>query len=208
MKLSQLDQLRAKLAELERHVYQHDAQLSDNDKKWLNNKNRFHDQLFEQQGATLAGCLAVMKKDLQQIEQMITINVKGDALDLACQRFGNRFQAVMQAIANTSTVKRGLQQTARRRSRSRNDSQYQWIARSVMNSSHQLYAELRKHQNWDGQLQQRILELEQNLDDHQGKDKIAHQNLILTTHQRLGKCRQAISYIEQRIAWLEKKSYD
>ncbi|WP_298439350.1 primosomal replication protein [uncultured Ferrimonas sp.] len=204
MKNPQLQQLKQKLAQLEQQVQFHDAQLSASDKKWLNNRSRFHDQLFDQQGATLGGCLTVLNKDLKQIEQMLSLGVKGDALDLACQRFSNRFEAVLQAIANTPTVARGLQQTARRRSHKRGDSQYQWIARSVMNSSHQLYDELRKHQNWDNQLQQKIAQLEQNLDIYQGKDKIEQQNIILQTHQRLGKCRQAISYIEQRIAWLEK----
>lgn len=204
MKTPQLLKLKRQLEQLSQHVHQHDAQLSDLDKKWLNNRSRFHDQLFEQQGATLKGCINVLQSDYSHIEQMVSLGVSGDTLDLACQRFSNRFEAVMQAIANTQTVTRGLQQTTKRRSRSRDDNQYQWIARSVMNSSHQLYAELRKHQNWEHQLQQKIAILEQNLDIHHGKEKIDQQNLILNTHQRLGKCRQAISYIEQRIAWLER----
>ncbi|WP_028117337.1 primosomal replication protein [Ferrimonas senticii] len=202
--VKQLQQLRDKLTQLEQQLQQHDASLSDNNKKWLNHKSRFHEQLFEQQGATLSGCMQVLKRDLKQIEQLLQINASGDALALACQRFSDRFEALVHAMANTDTATRGLQQAAGRRRYSGQDNQYQWIAKSVMNSSHQLYAELRKHQNWESQLQQKITVMEQQLDIYQGTDKIEQQQLILKTHARLGKCRQAMSYIEQRIAWLEK----
>ncbi|MBY5990837.1 primosomal replication protein [Ferrimonas balearica] len=196
--------LQGQLARLEALVREHDARLSDSDKKWLANTSHFHDQLFEQQGATLAGCLKVLHQDLNQIGQLEQLGARPDALELVCQRFANRFAALSQALTNTATIKRGQQASVRRRKRAQGKSEYHWIAQTVMRSSHQLYEELRKHQNWESRLEQKIRELEQRLDLHHGSEKITLQNEILATHKRLGRCRQAMSYIEQRIAQLEK----
>ncbi|SHH28149.1 primosomal replication protein [Ferrimonas marina] len=205
MRAHQLEQLKAQLAALEAKVHQHDAQLSDADKRWLHHKSRFHEQLFEQQGASLAGCLEVLRRDLKQIEQMVQVGATGDTLGLACQRFGERFEALMQALANTDTARRGNQLSARGRSSKNSD--YQWIDQSVMNSSHKLHQELAKHKSWEDKMVQKIQQMEQALDITPANDKITLQNEILALHKRLGKCRQAMTYIEQRIAWLEKPRY-
>ncbi len=199
-----LNKLQQRLAELEEKVQCHDRALSAHDKKWLANRSRFHDQLFEQHGATLDECIQVLKRDLAQIQQLVQIDVHSDTLALACQRFTNRYQALLQAMENTNTITRGLQQTEFKRKQPKQQGEYQWIAQSVMQSSHQLYQELKKHQNWEQQLEHKADALEHELERYQGSEKIAQQNLILHTRKRLGKCRQAMSYIEQRIAYLER----
>ncbi len=199
--------LEAQLARLEAQVREHDATLTAADKKWLANQSAFHDQLFEHQGASLSGCLSVLRKDLNQIAQLEQLGARPDTVELVCQRFANRFSALAQALANTAVIRRGHQTSAlagARRRANKKDNDYHWIARSVMRSSHQLYDELRKHQNWAMRLEQKIRELEQRLDLHQGAEKITLQNEILATHKRLGRCRQAMTFIEQRIAQLEK----
>ncbi|GAA4897730.1 primosomal replication protein [Ferrimonas pelagia] len=200
--------LREQLNQLEQRIQHHDAQLTDANKKWLAHKSRFHDQLFDHQGASLAGCLTVLRKDLKQIEQLLQIGATGETVELACQRFSGRFQALLQAVANTQTATRGIQNSAyKRRSSANADAGYQWIAQNIMNSSHKLYQELNKHRNWEQKMQQKIQQLEHALDNYRGGDKITLQNEILAQHKRLGKCRQAMTYIEQRIAWLEKPKY-
>lgn len=199
-----IEKLHRQLAQLEQQIRVHDANLSDADKKWFSHKQRFHDQLFEQQGASLSSCLTVLKQDLEHIEQLERLNAHADALELACQRFANRFAALAQAMATTATARRGHQATARRRQTKKADNPYHWIAQSVMRSSHQLYEELRKHQNWAARMESKIRELEQQLDLKVGAEKITLQNEILSTHKRLGRCRQAMSFIEQRIAQMEK----
>ncbi|MBY6186735.1 primosomal replication protein [Marinobacter hydrocarbonoclasticus] len=202
-----VQKLETQLLRLEAQVKEHDAKLTPADKKWLANQSAFHDQLFEHQGASLTTCLAVLRKDLQQITQLEQLGARPDAVELVCHRFANRFSALAQALANTATMRRGHQTSAlsgARRRDSKTKNEYHWIARSVMRSSHQLYDELRKHQNWAMRLEQKIRELEQRLDLHQGAEKITLQNEILATHKRLGRCRQAMTFIEQRIAHLEK----
>ncbi|MBW3164171.1 primosomal replication protein [Ferrimonas balearica] len=202
-----LQRLETQLARLEEQVREHDAQLTPADKKWLANQSAFHDQLFDHQGASLSSCLQVLRQDLKQIQQLEQLGARPDAVELVCHRFANRFSAVAQALANTAVMRRGHQTSAlagARRNAKKTNNEYHWIARSVMRSSHQLYDELRKHQNWADRLEQKIRELEQRLDLHQGADKITLQNEILATHKRLGRCRQAMTFIEQRIAHLEK----
>ena len=58
--------------------------------------------------------------------------------------------------------------------------------------------------NWATTFEQKIAEMETKLANCHSTDKIMIQNEILSLHRRLGKCRQAISYIEERIQMFER----
>ncbi|WP_169307116.1 primosomal replication protein [Ferrimonas sediminicola] len=199
-----LQLLRQRLEQLKSQVREHDHALPGNTSQALDHQQRFHSALFDHTGASLAQCLQRLEQDLAKLDRLSQASDSGDTFELVCQQFSDRYQAVTQALATTGLQAAGARFSSRRRSVPRQDSQYQWIARSVMQNSHSAYAELRKHQNWADRLQQKIHELEQKLDLHQGAEKIKLQNEILTTQKRLGRCRQAMTYIEERIARLEQ----
>ena len=72
-----------------------------------------------------------------------------------------------------------------------------------MANSHQLYQELSKHHGYERKLAEKIALLENRLANYQGADKISLQQDILKQHKRLGQCRKAIHFIEQRIQQME-----
>ncbi len=207
-----LKQLSTQLKQLEQDVLQHDVNLPKREQKLLRNTDRFNDELFIQSGANLSPCIEQINKSIKQLCKLIEKNISTDTIVLSCEKIQDRFTAVRRALNTTSLgAESASQQRAhrvaqamRRRNKSHNESGFNWIAAGVMHNSHQRYAELNKHLNWVSKFEQKILILQSKLDNCRSADKIHIQNEILLVHQRLGKCRQAISYIEDRIQAFER----
>lgn len=207
-----LAKLRQQLRELEQEVLRHDAQVPQGQKKLLQDIERFNDELFIQAGASLSACINPIQKDIDQLARLIKLKGNQQTILVSCERIQQRFTAVKRAMLTTSLdVKAQKQQKASIRARaiknqqkSHSQSGFGWIASNVMQSSHQLYEELNKHLNWAKKFEQKIEELQLQLENCHSADKIEMQNTILLTHKRLGKCRQAISYIEDRIQAFER----
>ncbi|WP_440873987.1 primosomal replication protein PriC [Thalassotalea sp. PLHSN55] len=79
-------------------------------------------------------------------------------------------------------------------------------AQSVMQSSHELHQKLAETREFERRLAQMITDREHQRT--QNSQSVAQQNLtkeILALHQRIGRCRQAISKIERQIELSEKR---
>lgn len=204
--------LRVQLKQLEQEVLQHDSQLAKGQRKLLHDTERFNHGLFNQSGAQLAPCISQISNKIAQLEKLLKGNISTSTIALSCEGIQDRFTALRRAL-NTTTldVKSAEQQKSsrianakQRRQQSHADSGFSWIASGVMHNSHQLYDELNKHLNWVQTFEQKIADLQSKLENCHSADKIALQNEILLVHRRLGKCRQAISYIEDRIQAFER----
>lgn len=78
-------------------------------------------------------------------------------------------------------------------------------AKSIMQSSHQLHQKLAEHHEFERRLAEMITDREQLLaQSTPHKQQIIAQE-VLALHQRLGRCRQAISKIERSIEMSEKR---
>ncbi|MDO6617799.1 MULTISPECIES: primosomal replication protein [unclassified Shewanella] len=205
-------QLKQQLSSLEQDALHHDQQLPAQQKKMLQDIERFNSQLFIQQGAQLSPCIAQLKKDIQQLEKQLSFKLDVRIIELSCQRIQDRFTALRRALVttnlnvNTEKQKRDNSRAryAKKQQQQHSDSGFGWIASNVMKNSHQIYQELNKHLNWATTFEQKIAEMESALANCHSTDKIRLQNEILSLHRRLGKCRQAISYIEERIQMFER----
>ncbi|MFS1439214.1 primosomal replication protein [Shewanella sp. 10N.286.48.A6] len=205
-------QLKQQLSSLEQDALHHDQQLPAQQKKILQDIERFNSQLFIQQGAQLSPCIAQLKKDIQQLEKQLSFKLDVRIIELSCQRIQDRFTALRRALVttnlnvNTEKQKRDNSRAryAKKQQQQHSDSGFGWIASNVMKNSHQIYQELNKHLNWATTFEQKIAEMESALANCHSTDKIRLQNEILSLHRRLGKCRQAISYIEERIQMFER----
>lgn len=213
MKTEQLlKMLHNQLKALEQEVLQHDHKLAPTQRKLLQDTERFNQTLFIQHGAQLAPCVEQIRYSIAQLEKQIKLKLTTSTILLSCERIQDRFTAVKRALLTTSIdIKAKNQQRASSRARfaqrqtqSHQDSGFAWIANNVMQSSHEIYEELNKHLNWAKKFEQKIAEMESKLENCHSTDKIKLQNDILLMHRRLGKCRQAISYIEDRIQTFER----
>ncbi|MGI2855048.1 primosomal replication protein [Shewanella algae] len=213
MNTNQLVQrLREQLRQLEQEVLQHDASLPAAQRKLLQDTERFNSELFIQHGAQLYPCVEQLHKSIDQLEKQLRHQLAQHTIALSCERIQDRFVALKRALDTTGLNARiqKLQQASKRQSyqqrqgRRHQESGFGWIAAGVMQNSHQLYEELNKHLNWAQKIEQKIEQLQSKLENCHSTDKIPVQNDILLMHRRLGKCRQAISYIEDRIQAFER----
>lgn len=81
-------------------------------------------------------------------------------------------------------------------------------AQNIMQTSHQLHEKLAETREFERRLSDMITEREQQRTTNTSSD--AQQKLsqeILALHQRLGRCRQALSKIERQIEMAEKRSF-
>ncbi|GGB64116.1 primosomal replication protein [Shewanella inventionis] len=204
--------LKQQLNQLERDVLSHDQNLAPNQRQTLQQTERFNSQLFAQQGALLTPCIAQLRQDIQKLEKQLSLRLGQHVIQLSCERIQDRFIALKRALLTTDiNLKAEAQRKASNRARyakkqqqAVQDSGFGWIASNVMQNSHQLYEELNKHLNWAKKIEQKIQQMEANLEFCHSDDKIKLQNDILLMHRRLGKCKQAISYIEERIQLFER----
>ncbi|MGI2165032.1 primosomal replication protein [Shewanella oncorhynchi] len=204
--------LKNQLKALEQEVLQHDNRLAPPQRKLLQETERFNHSLFVQHGAQLGPCIEQIRSSIMQLEKQIKLKLAPQTIALSCERIQDRFTAVKRALLTTSIdIKSKTQQRASSRARfaqrqnqSHQASGFDWIANNVMQNSHEIYEELNKHLNWAKKFEQKIEEMESKLENCHSADKIKLQNDILLMHRRLGKCRQAISYIEDRIQIFER----
>ncbi|MBM7071274.1 primosomal replication protein [Shewanella sp. 202IG2-18] len=207
--------LREQLGRLEQEVLKHDSNLAQNEQKLLQNNGRFNSGLFHQNGGKLIACVHQIKHSINMLDKRLQAGINKDAIETSCLHIQDQFSAVKRAL-NTTAIdlksERHKRSTARssylkRQQKKHNDSGFEWIASNVMQNSHQLYAELNKHLNWASRIEEKIQESNQKLDNCLARDKLKLQHEILDMHKRLGKCRQAISYIEDRIQLFERPNY-
>nr|WP_280925713.1 primosomal replication protein [Shewanella septentrionalis] len=207
-----LKKLTKQLDALREEVIIHDKNLNPWQKKLLQDTERFNNELFIQHGAILFPCITQIHSNICQLEKLIKLKVTKQAIELSCAKIEDRFTAVKRAINSTTTnINIVKQQKANARARyarkseqAHAETEFDWIASSVMQNSHAIYEELNKHFNWARKIEQKIAKMESNLENCHSTDKIKLQNDILLMHRRLGKCRQAIRYIEDRIQTIER----
>ncbi|NKF51809.1 prepilin peptidase [Shewanella sp. WXL01] len=207
-----IDKLKQQLRQLEQEALIHDGNLAPNHSKYLQDIERFNQSLFIQKGAKLAPCIGQIKKDINQLEKYLSLRIGFSTLEQRCQNIQDKFTALKRALGSTNINIKAEQQRrasnraryAKRRNQQHDNSGFDWIANSVMQNSHQIYQELNKHLNWAKKIELKIAQLELKLEQCHPTDKLKLQNEILQMHKRLGKCRQAISYIEERIQYFER----
>ena len=80
------------------------------------------------------------------------------------------------------------------------------IAQVATQSSQELYQELSKLQEYERRLLDMVAEKQQQLMSFHGSNKTEMQQHVLHTQQRLGRCRQAISGVEEKIQKLDSRN--
>ncbi|KFZ38051.1 prepilin peptidase [Shewanella mangrovi] len=207
-----IEKLKQQLKQLEQEVLQHDQAQSAKDLRLLEHLERFEQTLFHQSGGKLYPCIAQLETSLRQLEKQLAAGISPALLQASCERIADRFVALKRAISTTAIDLKAQQQNKnskkvvyqRKMQQRHTDAGFGWIAAEVMRNSHQLYEELNKHLNWEKKIQFKIEQLQAQLDNCHITEKIAVQNDLLAMHKRLGKCRQAINYIEDRIQLFER----
>jgi primosomal replication protein N'' len=136
------------------------------------------------------------KSSLMQIEQQIS------ALMNAIQAN----PAMHQAAQVSSDTRKKIRMKSAQAAELKQNEKYNEMTKSVLLSSHQLYQQLSEHHEFERRLSYMITEREQQRirSKSANTDKLSQE--VLALHQRLGRCRKAISSIERNIEQAEKNN--
>ena len=186
----------------------------------IENNNLFSKHLFSTESDKFSPYTKEVTKRLNEFSRLYdssTNNInKAEFALSSLQRIEEQISALMKAIQANQTMHQAAQVSFAARKKVRVKSAqvkqlqqndiYNKMARNVLLSSHQLHQQLIEHHEFERRLMEMISEREQQRMRSRASniDKLSQE--VLALHQRLGRCRKAISAIEQKIKLAEKKS--
>ena len=119
------------------------------------------------------------------------------------QQLERKALALIKGIQAITVDQKNTQYQMQRMSRLKN---YKKAAQVLMQDSHQVYESLAQQHEYERRLDQMIREQELVFNDAPAAQKELEQKKLLALHQRLGRCRQATTRIEEQIQLLENKA--
>lgn len=180
----------------------------------IENNNLFSQHLFTTQSDKIALYVEEVKGKLSEFSRLYyssTDNVnKAEFAKSSLLHIEQQIAALMNVLQANNSMHQAAQASfdarkqAKMKSAQAAQEKYNKMTKSVLLSSHQLYQQLNEHREFERRLMDMITEREQQRvrAKSTGTDKLSQE--VLALHQRLGRCRQAISTIERNIELAEK----
>jgi len=165
----------------------------------LQDKNVFSESLFVTNSDKIQPYVAEIQTKTAELSRLLSRGRK--------ELSHNRLQSIEQqitAVINALRSNKSIHQEAQYRLNAINSRRYKKATKDLFQSSQALYQKLSEHHEFERRLQVMLEEREQlRLTATPSKvNKLTEE--VLAVHQRLGRCRQAISKIERQIEISEK----
>lgn len=204
-----ISRLTTLLEQLEIQARQTDLTNSTNKShKSLENNNLFSLSLFNTQSDRFSPYLVEIQLKLTEFIRLQSSN-KIDLSKISLEKIEQQITALMNALHANSTMHQAAKVSidARKsyRIKAAQTREHQHIAQKIMLSSHQLYQKLTEHHEFERRLMEMVKEREQQLAQCSAIKSKTLSTEVLALHQRLGRCRKAISTIERDIDRAEKR---
>lgn len=127
------------------------------------------------------------------------------------EKLTDQIAALSQALRSNEVARKELkyqrsQSKKRYSQKNKNQNKNQQAAKFFMKNSHQLHQELAENLEFERRLNEMIFERQAKMQQASQQTASHLQREILALHQRLGKCRRAITAVEERIQLSESKN--
>lgn len=198
-----LNQLSSVIKEL-----MHIAQQIDNKNKahkarhYFEDKSIFDGQLFSCRDHNFLPYVKECHKKYQFLQACVANNQHALVIEIA-QQLENQISALKKALAANGVTQNNQANIFTRKKKA---PKYQKIAKAILEPAHQLHQKLAEHHEFERRLALMIAEREQLKVTASGPQLQKLNTEILALHQRLGRCRKAISGIEVQIEMAETRS--
>jgi len=186
----------------------------------IENNNLFSQHLFTTESDKLAQYVEEVKKKLTEFSRLSRSSTdnanKKELAKSSLQQIEQQTTALINAIQANKTMHQAAQVSfdARKKVRIKSANKvkenqrdkFKALAKSVLLTSSQLYQQLSEHHEFERRLMDMITEREQQRvrSKSVSTDKLSQE--VLALHQRLGRCRKAISSIEKNIESAQKNN--
>ncbi len=214
-----------RLSTLLEHLSEQSKQIDQSNAKnkshfLIENNNLFSQHLFSTESDLFTPYVTEVQKRLGEFTRLYESSSnnenKAEFAKSSLQRIEQQISALMNAIQANQSMHQAAQASfdARKKVRAKwakvnevkKNDKYNKMVKSVVLSSQQLYQQLTEHNEFERRLMAMISEREQQRQRSQSVNASKLSQEVLALHQRLGRCRQAISSIERNIELAEKKS--
>ena len=176
----------------------------------IENNNLFSPQLFSCQSDRYSHYIVEVQKNLSELSRL----VNADKMQYATLLLEKIEQQVL-AISNALNANATLHQAAKlsfdayskiKVKKSKEINKYKNLTKKVIHTSQQLYQKLSEHHEFERRLMDMVTEREAQRLKSKSIENTKLSAEVLALHQRLGRCRRAISTIERDIEIAEKRS--
>ncbi|KGK00937.1 primosomal replication protein PriC [Thalassotalea sp. ND16A] len=173
---------------------------------YLQDQSLFDEKLFPIASSTYYAYVMYTQKRLEHLQKLMNSN-HAEFSDVLLSELEAQISALITAIKSNDNLHHDSEYRLDRRKRlnqQKSLKKYKKAAKTAFAPSHQLYQKLAEYHGFERRLEIMLNDKEAALANTKKHDTSMMQQEVLTLHQRLGRCRRAISDLEKQIELSEK----
>jgi len=172
--------------------------------KLIENNPLFSISLFSTDSDCFQPYVNEIEKKIHSLSRLVQTK-HSELATMALEKIELQIQAIMTALNANKTMHDDAQAHLEAKISSIKARQYKKAVQNVIQTSQELYQKLSQHHEFERRLINMLSEKEFLLSNCKDNQRQEHSQQVLTLHQRLGRCRKAISLIERDIEFSEKR---
>ncbi len=177
----------------------------------IENNNLFSSALFVCQSDRFTPYTLEIQRRISELSRLITAK-KIELSKILLQQIEQQIAALSNALHANSVMHQAAKlsfdansKVRIRRAKAKQTDKYKAFTQHITQTSHQLYQKLSEHHEFERRLMDMLSQREIDRTTCKTNESAKISNEVLALHQRLGRCRKAISTIERNIELVEKR---
>jgi len=176
----------------------------------IENSNLFSGSLFVTQSDRFSPYIEEIEQKLPKLARLLS-EKKEDLSLLLLEQTQHQIIAISNALHSNSTLHQAAKLSVDahnqiKSNKAKLQNRYKKVAEKMLLNSHQLYQKLNEHHEFERRLMDMVTARESERQKSNAKNSAKLSAEVLALHQRLGRCRKAISIIERDIELAEKRN--
>lgn len=210
--MTPIDRLSNLLSQLENKAKQTDIKnASSKVHRLIENTNLFSSDLFTSQSDQFSPYVKETQRKIIEFSRLVAAN-KIELSMVLLQHIEQQISALSNALQSNSVIHQAAKlsfdannKLRIKKSKAKQTDKYNAITEKILLTSHQLYQKLNEHHEFERRLMDMVAEREVMRAKCKKHESAKLSTEVLALHQRLGRCRKAISTIERDIELVEKR---
>ncbi len=177
----------------------------------IENNNLFSSTLFVSQSDQFGPYIKEVERRISELCRLTAAN-KVEFSKVLLEQIEQQIAAISNALQSNSVMHQAAKlsfdannKVRIKKAKAKQASKYGELTKNIMLNSHQLYQKLTEHHEFERRLMDMISERETARANCKRNESEKLSAEVLALHQRLGRCRRAISTIESEIEMAEKR---
>jgi len=177
----------------------------------IENNNLFSSTLFVSQSDQFSPYIKEVQRRISEFSRLIAAN-KVELSKVLLEQIEQQISAISNALQSNSVMHQAAKlsfdannKVRIKKSKAKQAKKYSELTKGIMLTSHQLYQKLTEHHEFERRLMDMVAEREDKRAKCKSHESEKLSTEVLALHQRLGRCRRAISTIERDIELAEKR---